>query len=179
MTSDRKGNKPVKLLLVEIAEALKAPHCVDPASDMQFCAMAVGMLLASNVATTLGTLLKCEVFRRFDRRAGSEGAAGIMSQRWSEVRRVLASSSCPSSCPLDLRSTNELRMLSLSHLAACPSTTVPCMLRFGLPLSSGTCNVFFQHRPYVHQTIGWNVSGFSLPTLPIAKLHKTRRPVFT
>lgn len=36
-------NKPVRVLSVEMEEALKAGHCVDLASDMQFCATVTGI----------------------------------------------------------------------------------------------------------------------------------------
>ena len=63
-------NKPVRLLSVEIEEALKAEHCDDWASDMQPWAMAVGIetIMAPNVkrrvclVVFLGVLRgRCEV----------------------------------------------------------------------------------------------------------------------
>lgn len=59
MTSDRNGNKPVKLLLVEMEDSLNAGHCVEPSSEMQLCAIAVGILLASSAMTTdFGAMIK-------------------------------------------------------------------------------------------------------------------------
>lgn len=48
VTSDRKGNSPVRSSFVEIAAALKAGQVVESASEMQsFCAIAMGRLLAN------------------------------------------------------------------------------------------------------------------------------------
>jgi hypothetical protein len=65
-TEARNGNKPVKLLSVEMDAALKAGHAVESASDMQFCARANGALQASNVqrATVSKGLDRRDVRRR-------------------------------------------------------------------------------------------------------------------
>jgi hypothetical protein len=47
-TDDKKGQMPTRSLLVEIDAALNAGHWVDLAREMQFCAIAEGMLLASS-----------------------------------------------------------------------------------------------------------------------------------
>ena len=59
VTSDRKGNNPVKLLLVEMEEALNAGHRSDPSSDMQLWAMVLGRVLASNAVRSEGAVNEC------------------------------------------------------------------------------------------------------------------------
>ena len=44
----RNGNSPVRLVSVDMEAALKAGHAEESAKETQFCAMVVGILLASN-----------------------------------------------------------------------------------------------------------------------------------
>ena len=69
VTDDKKGNNPTSVLSVDIEEALKAGHSVEPVNEMQLCAIAVGRLLASSAHIVAGVLM-CEVFRRFVGRGG-------------------------------------------------------------------------------------------------------------
>lgn len=53
VTVDRKGNKPVRLLFVDMEDALKAGHAVESVKLMQFCAIAVGIVLASRAVVVV------------------------------------------------------------------------------------------------------------------------------
>lgn len=54
MTSDKNGNRPDKLSLVEMEAALNAGHAVESASEMQpFCAIVMGILPASSVQSVV------------------------------------------------------------------------------------------------------------------------------
>jgi len=44
---------PIKVLLVDIEDELKAGHCFEPASDMQFCAMAEGAAARTDKSAVL------------------------------------------------------------------------------------------------------------------------------
>ena len=56
VTVDRKGNKPVRLLFVDMEEALKAGHAVESVKGMQFCAIVTGRLAASSVVVAVARL---------------------------------------------------------------------------------------------------------------------------
>lgn len=81
VTEDRKGNRPMRALLVEIDEALKDGHAAESASDMQDWASAAGRLLASSAPRAHGRLVL-----RLDRRAkgnselDSDAAETMMSR---------------------------------------------------------------------------------------------------
>ena len=56
MTSERKGNNPVRSELVDIEEALKAGHAVEPVKEMQRSwAIAVGRQVARSAHAAVVT----------------------------------------------------------------------------------------------------------------------------
>lgn len=63
VTSERKGNSPVRSELVDIEEALKAGHAVEPVKEMQLSwAIAVGRQVASNAHAAV--VISCVSRRR-------------------------------------------------------------------------------------------------------------------
>ena len=69
VTEDKKGKRPTSVLSVDIDEALNDGHSLELVSEIQFCAIAAGRLVASSAHTTMAAL-ECDIFCRCDDRPG-------------------------------------------------------------------------------------------------------------